>query len=116
MMTRKLFHSAAIFAALALVGGCKTLSLADIGIGGAGAPITRIVTDPPGATVRVEGYGECASPCTIGLDGPRQIIVAKAGYKAQRFQLSPGKPVVRVKLELVAPTKGVESDELPPVN
>ncbi|HXI87569.1 MAG TPA: PEGA domain-containing protein [Parvularculaceae bacterium] len=106
----------AVAIALGLLAGCKTLSLADIGIKGAGAPITRIETDPPGATVRVEGYGECISPCTIGLDGPRQIIIAKAGYKAQHLELTPGQSRVKFKLELAAPTTNVESTDLPPVN
>ncbi|MEE2691744.1 MAG: PEGA domain-containing protein [Pseudomonadota bacterium] len=87
--------------------GCKTLG------GGPSSTITLIESDPPGAQVTVEGFGECDTPCRIEIDKPRMVKVAKAGYLAQRFQIVPGKKRVDVKLELAAPTKNVDSSELP---
>lgn len=87
--------------------------LATTGCATFGANSTRIVTKPPGAVVRVEGAGECETPCRIELDRARDITIAKAGYKAQRIRVAPGQSKVKVRLELVAPTKEVESNELP---
>lgn len=78
-----------------------------------GASITLVETDPPGALVQVEGFGECEAPCTIELDAPRNLTIAKAGYDAQRLTLSPGTKKLRVKLTLSAPTTDVEEEALP---
>ncbi|MGE0408914.1 MAG: PEGA domain-containing protein [Amphiplicatus sp.] len=92
----------------AAAGGCATLTaLSD------SAPITAVVSTPPGALVTVEGYGTCETPCTISLDAPRIISIAKAGFKPQRFQIRPGAKRVAVELELAAPTTKVESGALP---
>jgi hypothetical protein len=96
-----------IVAAIALTGGCQTLGM------GAGAGITTLNSEPPGAYVKVEGLGECETPCRIELDAPRMITVAKAGFKPQRFQVAPGKKRINVVLELVAPTEEVETQEIP---
>ena len=93
---------------LCAVSACQTLSL-----GGGGTSRTKIVSDPAGAIVTVEGFGECDTPCTIALDAPRMVTVAKTGYKPQRFQIRPGKSRVDVTLELVAPTENVETNSLP---
>jgi hypothetical protein len=94
------------FAATALLlAACETVG---------GPKLTEIVTDPPGALVRVEGgYGDCTSPCVIEFDVTRTITIAKAGFKPQRLTLQPGKGQVVIKLELAAPTTGVEEGELP---
>lgn len=86
------------------LAACETLG---------GSKTTEIVTTPPGALVRIEGYGECTSPCVIEFDGPRTILIAKAGYKAQRLELKPGKSRIEIPLELVAPTADVEEAEIP---
>lgn len=87
--------------------GCQTLSI------GGGNTLSMVSTDPAGAIVRVEGFGECVAPCTIELDAPRNITIAKAGYTPQRFVLQPGKRRVNVILELSAPTTGVDETQLP---
>lgn len=94
------------FVAVALTSlpGCLTLS---------GGDVRTITSDPTGALVRIEGYGECETPCTIRLDELRRMTVAKAGYKAQRFHVSPGNKDVHVILVLAAPTKDVDATELP---
>ena len=76
------------------------------------AKVTEIVTVPPGALVTVEGYGECTSPCTVGLDAPQTVLIAKEGFRAQRLELKPGKSRVEVTLELVAPTADVEEGKM----
>lgn len=72
-----------------------------------------VSTTPPGAIVRVDGFGECEAPCTIEIDRPREIVVAKAGYNPQRLTLQPGKRRVDVVLELSAPTTDVDETALP---
>ena len=89
------------FAVLA-AGGCMTTKGARM-----------IKSDPPGALVTVEGFGECETPCRITLDTRREVTVAKAGYKAQRFGITPGGRSVMVVLELAAPTDDVDAIALP---
>lgn len=79
----------------------------------AGPTITLVETDPSGALVQVEGFGECIAPCTIELDAPRKLTIAKAGYDAQRLTLEPGEKRLQVKLKLSAPTTDVEEATLP---
>ena len=94
--------------ALALAAGCKTLT------GGAPAStITLINSDPAGAEVTIEGFGECVTPCRVEIDKPRAVKVAKAGYLAQNFQITPDKKRVDLKLELAAPTTDVDATALP---
>lgn len=93
-------------AALTL-GGCKTLG------GGAGTTLTTVTTEPTGALVTVEGFGECETPCTIEIDKPRNITIAKAGYDPQRLTLQPGEKKLNVVLKLSAPTTEVDERELP---
>jgi PEGA domain len=68
---------------------------------------------PSGATVTIDGYGACETPCSVKLDGYRKVTVAKAGYKAQRFGVNPGGAPVNVILELAAPAGVVDSETLP---
>ncbi|MBB5519205.1 PEGA domain-containing protein [Amphiplicatus metriothermophilus] len=75
--------------------------------------VVEIVSEPPGALVVVEGYGECETPCTIGLDGLREVTVAKAGFVPQRFAIAPGAGRVQVALELAAPIEEVDEEVLP---
>ena len=94
--------------ALFFAAGCKTLT------GGVpSSTITLINSDPAGAEVTIEGFGDCETPCRVEIDKPRTVKVAKAGYLAQTFQITPDKKRVDVKLELAAPTKDVDSSELP---
>lgn len=93
-----------IVCALFATTGCMTL-------GSSG--VTKIVTAPPGATARVEGFGECETPCTVSLNAPRTITVAKAGYIAKRLRIKPGQSKVKIELELAAPTAEVESTQMP---
>ena len=78
-----------------------------------GPQITLVETEPSGALIRVEGFGECESPCRIELDAPRNLTIAKAGFDAERIVIEPGAKKVVVKLNLSAPTKEVEVDALP---
>ena len=96
-------------AALAL-GGCQTLAFG--GKGGA-TTLTTVTTAPAGARVTVEGFGECETPCTIEIDKPRNITIAKAGFDTQKFVLLPGRKKLDVELKLSAPTTGVDAEELP---
>ena len=73
----------------------------------------KIKSKPSGALVTIEGYGECETPCTVRLNGQRNVIVAKAGYKAQRFAIAPEGPTIKVELELAAPTDEVDAEALP---
>ncbi len=75
--------------------------------------VRTITSEPAGALVRIANYGECETPCTVKLDEMRQLTVAKAGYKAQRFHVAPGNKDVHVILELAAPTKDVDASQLP---
>lgn len=75
--------------------------------------VVEIVSEPTGALVTVEGYGECETPCTIGLDGPRNVTVAKAGFLPKRFIVAPGAGRVKVALDLAAPTEKVDEETLP---
>lgn len=78
-----------------------------------GPQITLVETDPSGALVRVEGFGDCESPCRIELDAPRNLTIAKAGYDAERIVIEPGAKKILVKLKLSAPTTEVDEDTLP---
>lgn len=75
--------------------------------------VRTITSDPPGALVRIAEFGECETPCTVKLDVVRELTIAKAGYKAQRFRVAPGGKDVHVILELAAPTSDVDAAELP---
>lgn len=94
---------AAVLCAPLLASGC-------LATGGAARTIT---STPSGATVTIDGYGECETPCTVKLDTYRRITVAKAGYKAQRFGIEPGRQPVVVILELAAPAGDVDAETLP---
>jgi len=76
----------------------------------------KIISEPPGALVTVRGYGECETPCTVRLDDHRNVTVAKAGYKAKRFVISPSGPPVKVRLELAAPAGEVDAESLPDID
>ena len=91
------------------LGACQTL-------GGGAADnerYTEIMTTPPGATVTIENYGQCESPCRISHDGVRQITIAKAGYRKKTYKVSPGAGKVNIVLELAAPSEDVETTTLP---
>ncbi|MEM8937400.1 MAG: PEGA domain-containing protein [Pseudomonadota bacterium] len=85
-----------------LCSGCLTTSGA-----------RKIVTNPEGALVTVQGLGDCETPCTIKLDRIRYITVAKAGYEPYRFTLGPEGPTVKLDLQLVAETESVDETGLP---
>jgi len=93
-----------ILCASLAAGGCATF-------GGSG--VTLFVSKPPGALVRVEGGGECETPCTVKFDRPREVTIAKVGYQAQRLRVGPDRSKVNVELELVAPTGEVEETRMP---
>ncbi len=92
-----------ILAVLLLTTGCLTTS----------GSVRTITSEPTGATVRIAEFGECETPCTVKLDELREMTVAKAGYTAQRFYVAPGNKEVHVILQLAAPTKDVDTTELP---
>lgn len=88
------------------------LSLLPTGCLTSGATRT-IIVDPPDATITVDGFGECASPCTVKLDQRRTIRIARIGYLPQKFDIAPGNDPVFVTLELAAPSQDVDETELP---
>ncbi|MEK7264875.1 MAG: PEGA domain-containing protein [Pseudomonadota bacterium] len=91
------------------LGGCQTLSFGER----ERTTLTTVTTTPAGARVTVEGFGECETPCTIEIDKPRNITIAKAGFDTQKFVLLPGRKKLDVVLKLSAPTTGVDAEELP---
>jgi hypothetical protein len=93
-----------VFAAVLALAACSTTKR---------ATIMLVETEPTGALVRVEGFGECESPCRIELDAPRNLTIAKAGYDAERIVIEPGRKKVTVTLKLSAPTTTVDEEALP---
>jgi len=78
-------------------------------------PRIKIVSEPTNAFVDLEYEQQnCLTPCTLLLGKRTKIIVSKEGFVSQTFYLEP-KPgrTVRVKLELTAASKNVETTELP---
>ena len=102
------FLSGIAAAALAL-SGCQTLAFGEK----SATTLTMVTTTPPGALVTVEGFGQCETPCTVEIDKPRNITVAKAGYDTQKHVLLPGRKKLELTLQLSAPTTGVDAEELP---
>ncbi len=94
-----------------MLTGCLALGLS--GCFATGGEVRTITSEPDGALVRIDGFGECETPCTIKLDGRREVTVAKAGYKAQRFGITAGNRNVHVILQLAAPTQDVDAETLP---
>ena len=86
----------------ALLSGCLTS-------GG----IREIRSTPSGAFVAIDGFGECETPCTVKLDEPRRIRVAKAGYVTQNFILEPKGGAIDIPLELAAASENVDTVVLP---
>lgn len=107
MSIRRMIAKAAALAALA---GCMAAT------GPEGGALTQIVTDPPGAVVKLEGFpGECESPCVIEHDALRTVLIARAGFNPARVEIRPGDRRVVVRLELAAPTTGVSTEILPEI-
>ncbi len=77
--------------------------------------ISEINTLPAGALVTVDGLGECETPCTLELEQPRKLTIAKAGYKSVRIILEPNGKDVSIDLELAAPTEEVDAISLPDI-
>ena len=98
-------RSPILLTALFAVTGCMTT----------GSKIVSITSDPTDALVRVDGFGECNTPCSVEVDAPRSALVAKAGFEAQKIILSPKRARAHVVLKLAAPTEDVESTTLPDV-
>ena len=97
-----------------LVIGVSSLALG--GCLATGGKVRTIDSNPPGATVTIDGYGECTTPCKVKLDQRRNVTIGKPGFKAQRFAISPDGPTVKVNLELVAKTSDVNSSTLPDID
>ena len=94
-----------LLAALTLLGGCMTI--------GGGASTLLVKTDPEGALLSIDGVGECETPCSVLLDGPKQARVAKAGFVSKTYVLSPGRSEVTIPLELAAASDDVDATGLP---
>ncbi|MBI1392478.1 MAG: PEGA domain-containing protein [Alphaproteobacteria bacterium] len=108
-MWRPSLTLAAATIALASIAGCATT-------GADGSGLTRIETTPPGALVRIEGFGECETPCVIEHNGPRAITIARVGYNKVEATIQPGDRLLAIALELAAPSGEVQAEELPPLN
>lgn len=100
----------ALLALSIALAGCKTL-----GAEGLKTTMVTLSSTPAGALATVEGFGECETPCTIEIDKPRNVTVAKAGYDPQKITLQPGRKKVDLVLKLSAPTTGVDATEMPDV-
>lgn len=103
-----MLRTIAVLAALTLAAGCQTF-------GGGKSKMVELVTLPPDATATVEGFGACQTPCTVEIDQPRWVNFAKAGYLAQRLQITTDKKKVNVVMELAAPTTDVDTTVLPEI-
>lgn len=101
LVNRAILSAGAMFAASA----CMTT----------GPQVVSVTSDPAEALVRIDGFGECTTPCNVEVDKPRDAVVAKAGFLAQDIVLTPDRRKMHIILELAAPTEGVESDTLPEV-
>jgi hypothetical protein len=70
------------------VGGTMSSSGAQVA---SGVPV-KVITDPPGAELRVEGDAEqhCKSPCILSVAAQRQVIKAQIpGYRAESRTVTP---------------------------
>ena len=90
---------------IASLGGCLTTG-----------QTRTIYVEPTDAAITIVGYGNCASPCTLKLDGPRHVKVANAGYLSKEITITPGIGRIKISLELAAPTEDVEQAILPDLN
>lgn len=98
--------------AATLAGGCVTDDLG-MGLGGDGARNVSVITDPPGALLTIDGFGECETPCTVKLDEPRRARLAKAGFVAQTVTLGPDRSSVTIPMKLAAASDDVDAATLP---
>jgi len=80
---------------------------------------TQIVTEPPGAQVKLATGESCLTPCALPFarDGVTELTITKVGFKtkALRYRTSTLRPpprVARIELELTAPTIPVEERPL----
>ena len=72
-----------------------------------------VLTDPPDATITFVDGSTCQTPCEVTVPIEMAIIVAKAGYKAVRADLSPEDgPSVTYTLAPVGRSAPVEVFEL----
>jgi len=66
--------------------------------------VVEVVSDPPGATVRVDGRGEVCVPTPCGFtterDKPVIVEVEKAGFKASKSELLPQDDTNKLSLSL----------------
>ena len=96
-----------VFAIAGLTSGCF----------GGGGGVKTIISSPNNALVTITGYGNCTTPCSIEVDVPREITVAKAGYLPRRFTLSSASPnEIEIELPLAAPSSDVSTTSLPEIN
>ena len=98
----------AIVIGMALLGGCVTT--------GGGGSVRQVITTPPGALLTIDGVGECETPCSVKLDGPRQARIAKAGFITVTIVLTPGRKAITVPLELAAASESVDTQALPAID
>lgn len=92
-----------IFVGALALQGCTTF----------GDGLAKFSSNPDGATVTIEGYGDCITPCTARIYSPVMVTIAKIGFTPQRFQVGPGTKNIKVELELAASTEDVEEETLP---
>lgn len=83
--------------------------------GCASGSVQTIDSMPLGATVTIDGFGQCETPCTVKVDRPRIFTIAKAGYRAQRHEIKPGRDLTII-MELAAPSGDVDAAPLPDLN
>lgn len=100
----KILKLAGLFALTLPSTGCLTIL---------GDDTIDIETTPPGATVTLEGFGQCETPCSIEIGETRRVTVAKAGYKPVRLSVPPNSRDISILLELAAPTDEVDTTTLP---
>lgn len=80
----------------------------------AGTIYVLIKSDPDGATITFQDGTECETPCRVGVAGPLEMTVARAGYAPQQRYIDRNTPSpLMVRLDAVGRTTPIEEVTLP---
>lgn len=72
-----------------------------------------VATDPADATITFVDGSTCQTPCEVTVPVPMAIVVAKAGFKAVREDLTPTDgPTMRYTLEPVGRSRRIDVFDL----
>ena len=106
MSRRGLLSAALVATALGLgLSGCEPAKLDGLPPPGPSAVEVTVATQPPGATVVIDGTPMGAGPVTVKLNpGPHRLKAAKSGYFAadQKLVVASGDQPKKIELTLVS--------------